>query len=47
MSVCRVREALHERIIKAEFSLQRAAHNSHEKTNGKVGRKYANYEQLL
>ena len=27
MSVCRVREALHERSINAEFSLQRASHN--------------------
>ena len=28
MSVYRVRETLHERIIKADFSLQSAAHNS-------------------
>ena len=29
MSVCRVGDTLHERIIKADFSLQSATHNSH------------------
>lgn len=43
----KIGDMIYLRLINTELSLQSASHNSHKNNNGKVGRKYAKFEQCL